>query len=75
MTSFLGEKQRDPKVFENWYYRRDPSHVFFYSKETMEYIAKEIFKMKCIFPEGKFLEILLYKDLYYNFFRNKFFTK
>lgn len=27
-----------PERFENWYYRRDPTHVFFYTPETFEYI-------------------------------------
>jgi SAM-dependent methyltransferase len=26
--------------FKNWYYRKDPTHVFIYRKETMTYIAK-----------------------------------
>ncbi len=25
--------------FENWYYTKDPSHTFFYSQETFEFIA------------------------------------
>lgn len=25
-------------IFENWYYKNDPTHVFFYSRETMEWI-------------------------------------
>ena len=27
--------------FNTWYYRNDPTHVFIYRKETMEYIANE----------------------------------
>ncbi len=27
--------------FETWYYKKDPTHVFFYQKETFEYIKKE----------------------------------
>lgn len=27
-----------PERFANWYYRRDPTHVFFYTPETFEYI-------------------------------------
>jgi len=27
--------------FKKWYYRNDPTHVFIYRKETIEYIAKE----------------------------------
>lgn len=25
-------------IFENWYYKNDPTHVFFYSEETMKWI-------------------------------------
>ncbi|HZK19149.1 MAG TPA: methyltransferase domain-containing protein [Treponemataceae bacterium] len=28
--------------FEKWYYAKDPSHVFFYQKETIEWIKKRI---------------------------------
>lgn len=27
--------------FEDWYYRKDPTHVFIYTKETIEYIARQ----------------------------------
>ena len=27
--------------FENWYYRRDPTHVFIYTEKTMRFIAKK----------------------------------
>lgn len=27
--------------FNDWYYRRDPTHVFIFKKETIEFIAKE----------------------------------
>lgn len=27
--------------FSNWYYRKDPTHVFIYTKNTFEYIAKK----------------------------------
>jgi hypothetical protein len=37
MTTFLTED----KQFENWYYRRDPTHVVFYSKKTFEIIAEQ----------------------------------
>lgn len=28
------------EVFENWYYRKDPTHVFFYTVKTLEWIKK-----------------------------------
>jgi hypothetical protein len=27
--------------FASWYYKNDPTHVFFYSRETFEWIKKE----------------------------------
>lgn len=30
-----------PERFANWYYRRDPTHVFFYTPETFGYIKEE----------------------------------
>ena len=35
MTTFLPKDD----LFDNWYYRRDPTHVVFYKKETFQYIA------------------------------------
>ncbi|NNE41188.1 MAG: class I SAM-dependent methyltransferase [Marinicaulis sp.] len=35
MTCF----QTDDAAFENWHYRKDPTHVVFYREETMRYIA------------------------------------
>ena len=37
MTSFLSNIED----FENWYYRRDPTHVVFYSQETFKVIARQ----------------------------------
>ena len=31
---------RDVK-FSDWYYKKDPAHVFFYSKKTLEWIARQ----------------------------------
>lgn len=38
MTSFLNTRID----FETWYYRRDPTHVSFYSRETFDWIQKHI---------------------------------
>ena len=35
MTTFLPKDE----LFENWYYRRDPTHVVFYNKKTFKYIG------------------------------------
>jgi 2-polyprenyl-3-methyl-5-hydroxy-6-metoxy-1,4-benzoquinol methylase len=37
MTSFLTTHD----MFENWYYRRDPTHVTFYAKKTFQVIASQ----------------------------------
>ncbi|GIR87666.1 MAG: hypothetical protein CM15mP86_11250 [Gammaproteobacteria bacterium] len=33
-------------IFEDWYYRKDPTHVAFYSKQTLETIA-DMMDWKC----------------------------
>lgn len=38
IMTILHHKEID---FKTWSYRKDPTHVFIYRKETMEYIAKE----------------------------------
>ena len=45
MTNFQTENAR----FKNWHYRRDPTHVVFYKKETFEVIGKQ-FKWTVYFP-------------------------
>ena len=37
MTTFLPED----KQFENWYYRRDPTHVVFYNRKTFHHIGSQ----------------------------------
>ena len=32
----------DPSIdFHRWYYKNDPTHIFFYQKETIDYIARK----------------------------------
>jgi hypothetical protein len=38
MTSLMPSDQE----FENWYYRRDPTHVVFYNEKTFEVIASQM---------------------------------
>ena len=45
MTNFQTENAR----FKNWHYRRDPTHVVFYRKETFEAIGKQ-FRWTAYFP-------------------------
>ena len=33
---------QNQKPFENWYYKDDPTHVFIYQKETLEWIQKNL---------------------------------
>ena len=37
MTCFLSEESQ----FENWYYRKDPTHVVFYAEKTFRIIAEQ----------------------------------
>jgi len=37
-TDFFSEKNN----FDSWYYKNDPTHVFFYHPKTMEWISKNI---------------------------------
>ena len=54
MTTFLPKDD----LFENWYYRRDPTHVVFYKKETFQYIAFQR-KWQVFFPSENI--VLFYK--------------
>jgi hypothetical protein len=38
MTEWLDE---DENRFENWWYARDPTHVSFYSRQTLTWIARQ----------------------------------
>ncbi len=53
MTSFLS----NDIVFDNWYYRRDPSHVVFYEEKTLKIIAKS----KGWTPEVKCKNVIFFK--------------
>jgi SAM-dependent methyltransferase len=33
--------QARPELFEKWFYKRDPTHICFYCRETFEWIARE----------------------------------
>ena len=46
MTTFIPENEK----FEDWYYRRDPTHVVFYNEKTFEIIASQR-KWKTEYPE------------------------
>ncbi len=40
--------------FKNWTYRRDPTHVFIFQKETFEYLAKTM-NLKIEFLDNRFI--------------------
>ena len=45
---YLMSEVYDEKIdFASWYYKNDPTHVFFYSKETFEWIKKK-FEFKTV---------------------------
>lgn len=37
--------------FENWHYRKDPTHVFIYRKETFEFIREKFGFSECLFKD------------------------
>ena len=58
MTTFMTADH----LFENWHYRRDPTHVVFYNKKTFEVIAGQR-NWQFSFPEKN---IVLFKKKYAN---------
>lgn len=48
------EIYRNQKVFNDWYYIKDLTHVIIYTEETVRKIA-EYFKVQLIFLEGKYI--------------------
>ncbi len=38
--------------FSAWYYKNDPTHIFFYSQDTLEYVARQ-FGLKLVNCNGK----------------------
>ena len=38
--------------FADWWYRRDPTHVCFFQRQTMEWIAREWFSRCEFYPKG-----------------------
>lgn len=42
--------------FETWFYRKDPTHVFIYRKETIEYIAN-VYKLKIDVLSDRFIAL------------------
>lgn len=42
------------EAFEDWYYRKDPTHVFFYRQKTLEWL-KEEFNFRSLSVDGKII--------------------
>ncbi len=50
-------KTASKELFKNWYYKRDPTHIVFYSDQTFAWIAK-YYGLKIIFSNNKNFLIL-----------------
>lgn len=57
MTRFYPGEKKLVSEFKNWYYKRDPSHIAFYSPETFSWIA-EAKGFKIVFNNEKDFVIL-----------------
>lgn len=54
MTLFHPENQEE---FKDWWYRRDPTHISFYTPRTFEYIAQK-YEMEVVLTTGKNICVL-----------------
>ena len=63
MTRLVPQKNNLPELesFGNWYYKRDPTHIAFYSSETFAWIAG-FFGMEIIFNNEKDFIVLQVKS-------------
>jgi hypothetical protein len=59
MTQFypLNNEEPSEEVFKNWYYKRDPTHIVFYSSKTFEWIARH-YEFKIVYNNNKNFVIL-----------------
>jgi len=59
MTQFYSFKNKttSKELFKGWYYKRDPTHVVFYSDQTFSWIAKH-YELKIVFNNNKNFVIL-----------------
>lgn len=48
---------QDSEKFQNWWYRRDCTHIFFYSHDTFKYLA-EAFNLKILLLDSKNLCVM-----------------
>jgi len=63
MTRLVPQKNNLPcrESFDNWYYKRDPTHIAFYSSNTFAWIA-DILEMDIIFNNEKDFIVLQMKS-------------
>lgn len=54
MTLFL---QEDLTLFQDWWYRRDPTHIAFYSPKTFQEIARKL-GLEVVYENGKRICVL-----------------
>ncbi|GJL79558.1 MAG: hypothetical protein NPINA01_25470 [Nitrospinaceae bacterium] len=59
MTRLVPKKNNPPSLesFDNWYYKRDPTHIAFYSSETFAWMA-HTFGMQIVFNNEKDFVVL-----------------
>lgn len=59
MTQFYSFKNKttSKELFKGWYYKRDPTHIVFYSDQTFEWIADH-YELKIVFNNNKNFVIL-----------------
>jgi hypothetical protein len=59
MTQFYSFKNKttSKELFKGWYYKRDPTHIVFYSDQTFDWVAKH-YGLKTIFNNNKNIVIL-----------------
>ena len=49
--TLMTERYIDPHQFSGWYYKRDTTHVAFYQKKTIQYLA-DIFRFDVLYDDG-----------------------
>ena len=59
MTQFYSFKNKtaSKELFRDWYYKRDPTHIVFFSDQTFEWMANH-YKLKIVFNNNKNFVIL-----------------
>jgi len=53
----MTQLRKKVEAFDRWWYRRDPTHVCFYHRQTVAYIAKH-WSMKILYEDGSSVFVL-----------------